>query len=225
MRRRKREREREREREKAEAVKSKWQERWQGARWGANDLKNNDEKGRQKGLKIALHGGAFFRRAAARAGGKGKKTKKGRQRENRKKTNGRKREKRVSWEETGRTFARKGMNKRRGEGIDRKGGLTKKFDSKKCNSSAFRIQIIRGLSRILRVFARNLPLSLSLSLFVFLISAVRLNYHVAIRPSPLYVMRIAMRSGPPITRSLHNESVRNPPRASKRTRLFLQDRN
>jgi len=58
------------------------------------------------------------------------------------------------------------MNKRRGEGIDRKGGLTKKFDSKKCNSSAFRIQIIRGLSRILRVFARNLPLSLSLSLSV-----------------------------------------------------------
>jgi len=98
-------RERAREGERDEAVKSKWQERGQEARWGANDLKNNGEKGRQKGLKIALHSGAFLRRAVARAGGKEKKTKKGRQRENRKETNGRKREKRVSWEEKGRIFA------------------------------------------------------------------------------------------------------------------------
>lgn len=36
-------------------VKSKWKRRGREAGWDTNDSKNDGEKGRQKGLKIALH--------------------------------------------------------------------------------------------------------------------------------------------------------------------------
>jgi len=42
-----------------EVVKSKWKRRGREAGWDTNDLKNDSEKGRQKGLTIVLHSGVL----------------------------------------------------------------------------------------------------------------------------------------------------------------------
>lgn len=69
--------------------------------WGTNDSKNDGEKGRQKGLKIALHSSVLSSRFHLEMK---KKRKKEREREKKKKTNRRKREKKTFEREEERVY-------------------------------------------------------------------------------------------------------------------------